>query len=268
MEISAFFDKTTNVQGDRVIYLKYLLFLKYKENIYVEVKNIGYIIMPFEELAKNKLLKMYYDLSLLLVKDKNRFIEGRDDEGRDDEGSSDEGSSDEGRLSWDAEITDIYSGKRNYFIDCAYILNDEVKTNKKYCYYEINPFELICMNRMLTFVNNASEIEFFNYTFNVRIGYEMLSLDKRRINYTNLVIGYVATLMEKELDEISAIEEDKGNLIKLVAFYESKKNMNCDLFGVIYNNLIRANNTNVFAPYLANLEDTENTVRTLILATT
>lgn len=261
MEISAFFDKTTNVQGDRVIYLKYFLFIKYKENIYIEVKNIGYIIMSFEVLAKNKLLKMYYDLSLLLVKDKNRFIEG----------SSDEGSSDEGRLSWDAEITDIYSGKRNYFIDCAYILNDEVKTDKKYCYYEINPFELIYMNRMLTFVNDASEIEFFNYTFNVRIGYEVSevsSLDKRRINYTNLVIGYVATLMEKELDEISAIEEDKRNLIKLVAFYESKKNMNCDLFGVIYNNLIRANNTNVFTPYLANLEDTENTVKTLILATT
>ena len=43
--------------------------------------------------------------------------------------------------------------------------------------------------------------------------------------------------------------------------------MNGDLFQVIYNNLIRTNKTNVFAPYLENLEDAENTIRTLILAT-
>lgn len=84
------------------------------------------------------------------------------------------------------------------------------------------------------------------------------------INYTNIAIAYNVSLMEKELDEISAIEEDKRNLINLIAFYE-KKDMNGDLFQVIYNNLIRSPDT--FAPYLDNLEDAENTIKTLILAT-
>jgi hypothetical protein len=57
--------------------------------------------------------------------------------------------------------------------------------------------------------------------------------------------------MEKELDEISAIEEDKRNLINLFAFYE-KKDMNGDLFQIICDNLIST--PKKFAPYLANLE--------------
>ena len=40
MELSAFFDKTINVEDNRLIYLKYFLFIKYKENIYVEVKSV------------------------------------------------------------------------------------------------------------------------------------------------------------------------------------------------------------------------------------
>jgi hypothetical protein len=246
MEFSAFFEKTTNLRGDVLLYLKYFLFIKYKENIYIEIKNVGYILMPFQEMLKNKLLNMYYDLSLLLVKDKNRFVEN---------------VSDEGNRIWDAEITDIYKGRRNCFVDTAYILNGEVKTDKQYCYYDINAYELIDMK-----VDTASEIEFFNYNFKVRIGYEISNFEKRRNNYMNIVVGYVSTLMEKELDEISAIEEDKRNLIKLVKFYDSKKYMNCDLFEVIYNNLISTPDT--FAPYLANLEanleDSESSIRNVI----
>ncbi len=201
--------------------------------------------MPFEELLKNKLLKMYYDLSLLLVKDKNRFVEN---------------VSDNGNRIWDAEITDIYKGRRNCFVDTAYILNGEVKTDKQYCYYDINAYELIDMK-----VDTASEIEFFNYNFKVRIGYEVSSFEKRRNNYMNIVVGYVSTLMEKELDEISAIEEDKRNLINLFAFYE-KKDMNGDLFQIICDNLISTPET--FAPYLANLEanleDSESSIRNVI----
>ena len=258
MEFSAFFDKTTNVQGDRVIYLKYLLFIKYKNNIYIDVKNVGSIVMPFEEMLKNHKLKMYYDLSLLFVKDKNKIVEKL---------------SEDGSQIWDAEITDIYKGLRNWYVDCAYILNDEVKTDKQYCYYEMSPFELsdpyslwiddITGDRK--WVHTASEIEFFNYNFQTNVGHVLAGVYKKRvINYTNIAIAYNVSLMEKELDEISAIEEDKRNLINLIAFYE-KKDMNGDLFDVIYNNLIRAPDT--FAPYLENLEDAENTIRTLILAT-
>jgi hypothetical protein len=85
----------------------------------------------------------------------------------------------------------------------------------------------------------------------------------------NIVVGYVSALMEKELDEISAIEEDKRNLINLFVFYE-KKDMNGDLFQIICDNLIRTPKT--FAPYLANLEakleanleDSESSIRNVV----
>ena len=255
MEFSALFDMTTNVQGDRVIYLKYFLFIKCKNNIYIDVKNVGSIVMPFEEMLKNQKLKMYYDLSLLFVKDKNKIVEK---------------FSEDGNPIWDAEITDIYKGRRNWYVDCAYILNDEVKTDKQYCYYEIDPYLLIDPNFLWLdditgdrkWVHTASEIEFFNYNLQFNIGSVLSVVYKKRvITYTNLAIAYNASLMEKELDEISAIEEDKRNLIKLIAFYE-KKDMNGDLFQVIYNNLIRAPET--FDPYLANLEDSEKTIRTVV----
>jgi len=255
MEFSALFDMTTNVQGNRVIYLKYFLFIKCKKNIYIDVKNVGSIVMPFEEMLKNQKLKMYYDLSLLFVKDKNKIVEKL---------------SQDGSPIWDAEITDIYKGQRNWYVDCAYILNDEVKTDKQYCYYEINPYLLIDPNYLWLdditgdrkWVHTASEIEFFNYNLQGNIGYVLSVVYKKRvINYTNLAIAYNASLMEKELDEISAIEEDKRNLINLIAFYE-KKDMNRDLFQVIYNNLIHAPKT--FDPYLANLEDSEKIIRTVV----
>jgi len=255
MEFSALFDMTTNVQGDRVIYLKYFLFIKCKNNIYIDVKNVGSIVMPFEEMLKNQKLKMYYDLSLLFVKDKNKIVEK---------------FSEDGNPIWDAEITDIYKGRRNWYVDCAYILNDEVKTDKQYCYYEIDPYLLIDPNYLWLdditgdrkWVHTASEIEFFNYNLQVNIGSVLSVVYKKRvINYTNLALAYNASWMEKELDEILAIEEDKRNLINLIAFYE-KKDMNGDLFQVIYNNLIHAPET--FDPYLANLEDSEKIIRTVV----
>jgi hypothetical protein len=74
--------------------------------------------------------------------------------------------------------------------------------------------------------------------------------------------------MEKELDDITVIEEDKRNLVKLISFYE-KKDMNCDLFQIIYGYLIHTPKT--FAPYLANLEtnleDSEKTIKTVMVST-
>jgi hypothetical protein len=250
MEFSGFFDFTTNNIGDRIIYLKYFLFIKYNNNIYIEVKSVGFIIMPFEELMKNKILKMYYELSLMLVKDKNMFVEK---------------ISDDGNRIWDDEITKIYKGQRNCFIDCAYILNNVVKTDKQYCYYDFNPFELKDPHSLWLdpytgarkVVNTSSEIESFNYNFRARLGYQIGGFEKRLIDYTNLIVEYNATLMEKELDELSAIEDDKLTIIKLIAFND-KKYMNSDIFQVIYNNLVSIKRTNIYAPYLANLSNDKN----------
>jgi hypothetical protein len=255
MDFSAFFDLTTNNLGDRVIYLKYFLFIKYKNNIYIDVKNVGSIVMPFEELMKNELLKMYYELSLLLVIDKNRFVEKLCDDGR----------------FCDDEITGLYKGQRNCFIDCAYILNNVVKTDKHYCYYEIDPYLLIDPNYLWLdditgdrkWVHTASEIKQFNYNFKNRLGYELINFERHITKYTNLVVEYNATLMEKELDEISAAEDDKINLIKLIAFND-KKDMNCDIFQVIYSNLICSKVSKIYVKYLENLDNNKKATIALV----
>jgi lysyl-tRNA synthetase class I len=64
--------------------------------------------------------------------------------------------------------------------------------------------------------------------------------------------------MEKELDELSSIEDDKINSIKLIAFND-KKDMNCDIFKIIYNHLINQKNSKRFASYLENI-DNDNTI--------
>ena len=93
----------------------------------------------------------------------------------------------------------------------------------------------------------------------------MSGFEKRLINYTNLAIAYNATFMENELDELSAIEDDKLTIIKLIAFND-KKNMNSDIFQVIYNNLVSAKRTNIYAPYLANLSNNKNRTITQIIS--
>lgn len=252
MEFSALFDLTTNVLGDRIIYLKYFLFAKYNENIYIEVKSVGHIIMPFEELLKNKLLKMYYDLSLLLVKDKNKIVEK---------------ISSKGERIWDTEITEIYKRNRNWYIDCAYILNKQVVSDKNYCYFEMDPYEW--KDPYSLYWNNPftdSDITRFNLKFKIRIGYEIASYEKRVFDYINIIVEYMVTLMEKELDEISAAEDDKINTIKLIALND-KNEMNCDIFQVILNNLISSSSSDIYAPYLANLDNNKDAVIALIAAT-
>jgi hypothetical protein len=57
----------------------YVLFIKKEDMIYIEMindgthrnKNTNEIVMPFEEMVKNKSLKKYYDMSVMLVNDNN-----------------------------------------------------------------------------------------------------------------------------------------------------------------------------------------------------
>ena len=77
MEFSGVFDGGFNHKNKRnsIVYNKYFLFIKYGDLIYIEIKNVGDIIMPFEELMKNKFLKIYYELSILLIENKHKIIE-------------------------------------------------------------------------------------------------------------------------------------------------------------------------------------------------
>jgi hypothetical protein len=95
--------------------------------MYIDIENIGSIIMPYDQFINNEYLKKYYELSLLLMKNKNLIIEKND-----------------------------YTRVIDWFIDCAYILNKQVEKGTYYCYCNINPYNLKKMN-----VSTDDDIEIF-----------------------------------------------------------------------------------------------------------
>ena len=50
MEFSGLFD----IIHGRIIFIKYFLFIKFDNKIYIDVESIGSIIIPFEDFCKNK----------------------------------------------------------------------------------------------------------------------------------------------------------------------------------------------------------------------
>ena len=235
MEFSGLFDITHG----RIIFIKYFLFIKFDNNIYIDIKSIGDVIMPFEEFNKNKLMRMYYDLSLLLIENKNIVIEKI---------SNIEHS----------YYDFVYTEKRNWFIDCAYFVENfttnskEVQKDRYCCYYNINPNDLRNMK-----ISTKSHIDRFSKTF---LGYEQIYNFKKNLIYnTKIVIDYNVELMEKELDIISALQDDKMNIMKLIVFNE-KKGMNIDILFTIYNHIISENEFKRYAPYLANLDNNNKNI--------
>ena len=227
MEFSGLFDITRG----KIIFLKYFLFIKFSNKIYIDIKGVGSVFMHFDELLKNKLLKMYYDISLMLVENKNMVIKRLDN-----------------RMHY---YDFVYTEERAWFIDCAYFIEDyatkttHIEREHYCCYYNINPRDLMNMP-----LSPKSLIDKFNLTF---LGYERIYYYQTKIsNYTNLFVDYHASLIEKELDEITAIQEDKINIIKLLVFLE-KEGMCSDIFLIIYNKLISIDGNAKYSPYLVDL---------------
>ena len=144
MEFSGLFD----IIHGRILYIKYFLFIKFGEKLYIDSKSIGSIIIPFEELSKSKLLKMYYELSLLLIENKNMVIEKISNR-------------DIGQNNYDL----VYTEKREWFIDCAYFVENlltnrkEIQKGRYCCYYNINPNDLRNME-----ISTETQIDRFNKT--------------------------------------------------------------------------------------------------------
>ena len=63
--------------------------------------------------------------------------------------------------------------------------------------------------------------------------------------------------MEKELEELSAIFEDKKNVINLAVFND-KDGMNSDLLMIIYNHIISTDGSKIYAPYMTKSETCNN----------
>jgi len=209
----------------------YHLFVKHGDKIYMEVKNVGDIVMSFAELQKNRYWKYYYDLSLMLAIDKeikNEAFNNFYDEAYEYD-------------KFDEEYE--YSANRVWSLDTAYIdLDIDQNCNKEsckiipsgnVCYYRINPFDLEKLE-----YTSPQEIDIFERTYmfrnEIRFGY----FRNRNGIYKNLAIEYQVSKMEKELDELSTFFENMKKVIDLVDVIQEKYVINSDVLNIIYNILL------------------------------
>ena len=217
MEFSGVFDIGINHKKfhNNIVYYKYFLFIKFRDLIYIDIKNVGDIIITFTELMKHPYLRMYYELSLLLIDNKHKVIESKS-----------------------MESCYIYPKDSNWFIDgVQYVEDFTTKVKKieigKYCYYfNINPNDLKNMK-----VSNDTDIAGFNEVLYIRYGYEHGIIYKELfVDYTNLMIEYNIKLIEEDIEKISASHEDDKNFFNLLEL--NKKGMNADIFHILYNSVI------------------------------
>jgi hypothetical protein len=176
----------------------------------MEVKNVGEIVISFAELQQNKYWRYYYELSLLLAKDKHKVIKNE-----------------AFNKAYD-EIYLQYLGDRVWSLDTAYIDLDIDKTNnnKNYkiipsgnvVYYKVNPIDLDKME-----YTSRQGLELFRkiYIFrsDVRMGYFL----NMSVIYKNIAMEYV-------------MNENKKHILNL-ATLNAKYCMNDDILTKIYNNV-------------------------------
>jgi len=199
----------------------YHVFIKYGNKVYMDVKGVGEVVISFAELQKNKYWKHYYDLSLMLTNNKHSVVED---------------------LEYNSNYYDpyIYKEKRYWSCNTAYIDGDydaktktkKVVENEYNCYYRINPYDLENMK-----YTSQKDLNIFKQNYMARYEVRTKLFDKKCVYYYNLVLDYCISIMEKELDKLSAIFEDKKNVVNLVAFNDNT-GMNGDVLRIIYNHLV------------------------------
>ena len=229
MEFSGVFDIGVNHKKfhNNIVYYKYFLFIKFRDLIYIDIKNVGDIIITFTELMKHPYLRMHYELSLLLIDNKHKVIESKSMESR-----------------------YISPEDSNWFIDGVQYVEDfttrvkKVEIGKYYYYFNINPNDLKNMK-----VSNDKDIANFHEILNIRYGYEQGMIYKGLfIDYTNLMIEYNIKLIEEDIEKISASHEDDKNYFNLLEL--NKKGMNIDVFIMLYNLVISPKGQKKFAQYV------------------
>lgn len=178
VEFTGVFD--TMINNDFTSQCKYHLFIKYGEKVYMEVKDVGEIVISFAELQQNNYWKYYYDLSLMLTNNKHLVVQDL-------------------QYSSDYNDNQLYDEARFWSIDTASIENN-IHDNRlmiisydNNCYYNINPYDLEYM-----------EYSSFEYLNNFReICMTIYENENIWSNYYNLAIEYKANLMEKNIEELS-----------------------------------------------------------------
>jgi nucleoid DNA-binding protein len=169
VELSVFTYISKDLNFRRTAYYNEMIFVKLGNKVYIEisegdeqnapVNEMLDILMPFEELMKNKYLKKYYELSRMAIGKPNIDT------------------------NYYRENVNI---KNNYhLIDTLYIVEDpltKIKFAKKGNSYR--HFNLAKLKKMT--VADAYSIEEFNNEYNIRYGVDYKTLDEVVANYTAL----------------------------------------------------------------------------------
>ena len=206
----------------------YHLFLRSGDKVYIEVRNAGEIVISFAELQKNKYLKYYYNLSLMLAIDEHKLMKNEP---------------------FNKLYDNIYeyTEDRVWSLETAYIdeADYRAKTYKiipsgNVCYFKINPFDLEKME-----YSTQQELEVFDRGYMnglVRVKW----FSHRSVIYKNIATEYQVNKMEKELEELSAFFEDKKHILLNLATLNDKEGMNDNILTIIYNKLTNADENNKY----------------------
>jgi hypothetical protein len=186
----------------------YHIFLRSGDKVYIDVRNVGEIVIPFAKLQKNKYLKFYYDLSLMLANDRHLVIKNTAINKAYDE------IYDPTKRVWSFETAYI-----NYNMGQTYKETYDVIPSGNVCYLKINPFEL---DKMEYSSRQTREIFYRIYMCrnDVRFGYFLT----RSEIYKKIATEYQ---MSK-----------KHMLINNMATLNGKYYMNDDVLTMLYNTVI------------------------------
>ena len=167
------------VYNDFTYQYMYHLFIRYGDKVYMEVKDVGEVVISFAELQQDRNLKYYYDLSLLLTNDKNMVVQD---------------------IIYSSEYNEyqLYDEVRFWSTNTALIENDihnntlMVISYNDNCYYRINPYDLVNMEY-------TSHEDLHNFREVYKTKYE--SEDMWNIYY-NLAFEHQTDLIQNKFDEI------------------------------------------------------------------
>lgn len=176
-EFSAAFVRIVN--NDFTYQYKYHLFIRYGDKVYIEVKDVGEVVISYAELQQDRNLKYYYDLSLQLTNDKSMVVQD---------------------LLYSSEYNEyqLYNEVRFWSTNTALIENDihnntlMVISYNDNCYYRINPYDLQNMEY-------TSREDLHNFRATYMANYE--AEDMWNIYY-NLAIEHQTDLIQNKFEEI------------------------------------------------------------------
>lgn len=183
----------------------YHLFIRYGDKVYLEVKDVGEIVMPYDTLKKNKHLDYYYNLSHKLTYDKHLVYQHLL-------------YSCDYHIRYQINDDAVYPDEERWWGISTAFLETTVDTqvakivdNEAICYYKINPYDLENWD-----CSAPEDIEAFLENY---MTIQDEEFDRMCPIYNRVVGAYQEKWMTEELNKI----EKEGKEIE--AFFEDKKNV-------------------------------------------